>query len=208
MANNVIKTTKTKNWWAYLVLGIVLIILGVIFLPIWGKGNGKIWDDCPWADWGAAFVCLCIGIIVFIYLFTYLIKQVKRGGAGAVKVLAIIEFILLTLIGVTCIFAFSQAVFGWSLGGLNLPTEGGKILGIALYTRGVVEIFRCYYHKSSARYPLWWLCVAVVFVTVGCWFFFRPPFSNATLQWMFSLFLIVLGIFFTALSFVVKPIKK
>ena len=65
----VLNPKKTKMFWMYFVVSVLLIILGVLFMPVWGG-----WAECPWKDWGTKFLDIGIAIVILIYLFGYLIK--------------------------------------------------------------------------------------------------------------------------------------
>ena len=46
---------KTKAYWAYIVLGCILMIGALILAPIWG-----FWAECPWKDLGSNIVSYAI----------------------------------------------------------------------------------------------------------------------------------------------------
>ena len=125
MANKTVKTKK--NYWAYILLGIIFIVGGVILAPFWGQ----VWSECPWKDLGNKFISYAMALLLLIYLFGFLIKKIRKSQ-GTIQVLTILEFTLLLLIAVGLVFSQLKI--------LNIPDEPSKILGIALYIRGVIEI--------------------------------------------------------------------
>lgn len=198
--NKVLNPKKTKFFWVYFIVGVLLAILGIFFMPIW---NG--WEECPWKDWGSKFLNIGIAIVIGIYLFGYLLKKIKGSGAGVVKILTIIEFVILGIIALGCIFASIPSI------GVHIPlfNDTCRILGFALYTRGAVEVFRAYYHRGDSRsYPLWEVIVAIVLVTAGTWMYVKPFFNNLTVLWIFVVIILLLAILFVVAGFLAKPAKK
>ena len=191
-----IKKNK-KTYWAYILLGIVLIVGGIILAPFWGK----VWSGCPWKDYGIKFISYAMAAMILIYLFGFLAKKIKRSK-GTIQVLTILEFTLMLLIAVGLVFS------GLKL--LNIPDEPSKILGIALYIRGVTEIFRAYYYKreDSNNYPVWWLVVAIMFVTFGSYFIFKGGITKEMLLWVLTGALFVFGVISLSYGISVKPEKK
>jgi uncharacterized membrane protein HdeD (DUF308 family) len=191
-----IKKTK-KSYWAYIMLGIILIIGGVILAPFWGK----VWEGCPWKDYGIKFINYAMAFVLLIYLFGFLIKKIKRSS-GTIQVLTILEFTLLFLIALGLVFSGLKI--------LNIPDEPSKILGIALYIRGVTEIFRAYYYKTSEtnKYPVWWLVVSIMFITFGSYFIFKGGITKETLLWVLAGAVFVFGIILLSYGIAVKPEKK
>ena len=190
---------KTRYYWAYFVLSIILIVLGIFLMPIWGK------TDVPWKNWGNSAVYILIAAVLLVYLFTFLVKKVRNGGNGTVKVLTIIEFILLGLIALGCIFLAIPELRG------SVPvltTQACRILGLAFYFRGVVEIFRAYYNRDHSHYPVWWLVCAIALVTLGVWMFLQPFFSNLTILWILVVIILLLGVLFFIDGFLAKPESK
>jgi hypothetical protein len=88
--------------------------------------------------------------------------------------------------------------------------EPSKILGIALYIRGVTEIFRAYYYKTSEtnKYPVWWLVVSIMFITFGSYFIFKGGITKETLLWVLAVAVFVFGIILLSYGIAVKPEKK
>ena len=196
----VLNPKKTKMFWMYFVVSVLLIILGVLFMPVWGG-----WAECPWKDWGTKFLNIGIAIVILIYLFGYLIKKIKGSGAGVVKILTIIEFVILCVIAVGCILMAIPQIGGK----LNVPNDACRILGFAIYTRGTIEVFRAYYHRGNSRnYPLWEVVLAIVFVTLGTWMYVRPFFTNITVLWIFVIIIFLLAILFFVAGFLAKPASK
>ena len=119
---------KTKFFWLYLTLGALLILTSLALAPFWKE----VWESCPWKNLGSFVVSYIIAFIIIIYLVLYLFNRIKKS-VGTIRLLTIIEFVLLAVIAVGLIVSRLQI--------FNI-TNPSVILGIALYVRGVIEIFR------------------------------------------------------------------
>lgn len=192
-----ITVKKTKAYWLYIALGIVTLIFGILLLPFWGS----IWNECPWKSWGTDLVMLFMAIVIGLYLFMFLIKKINRYR-GVVQVLTIIEFVLLALIALGLVFSQFNI--------LSIPKQPSVILGLALYCRGVIEIFRAYYYHHSMKtiYPVWWLVVAILFVTFGVYLMIKPLVQLTLIVWLLAISVIVIGIFLIAYGVLANPKAK
>mgnify|MGYP000805301574 FL=1 len=165
--NRLLHPTKTKFFWAYIVVGIIGILLGIMLMPVW--------DSCPdwvfWRTWGKQIINIIICVCIILYLVFFLLKKIMKRTNGVVKVLTIIEFVILALIALGCILQQFKVI---NVGGAC------AILGLALWCRGTVEIFRAYYHQkgNNEKYPVWWLAVAIALVTLGTYIFAKPVFLS------------------------------
>ena len=184
-----------KNYLLYVFGGILLTVAALIFCPIWAG------TDLFFADWGKSLVNLLIAACLILYLVNYLLPKLLRGGNGAIHVLRIVEFVLLALIALGCVLSQFAIL---SVGGAC------NILGLCLLCRGVVEIFRAYYHQQSSKtvYPLWWLAVAIGMVILGTYLFVKPLFTDAHLLWVLALILLAYGLFLLIYGLRCKPAKK
>ena len=72
------------------------------------------------------------------------------------------------------------------------------------------EIFRAYYHQrgNNERYPIWWLVVALVFVSFGVYLFAKPLFTDVVLLWIFVVLILLFGILLFVDGFLAKPEGK
>lgn len=192
-----ITVKKTKAYWLYIALGIVTLIFGILLLPFWGS----IWNECPWKSWGTDLVMLFMALVIGLYLFMFLIKKINRYR-GVVQVLTIIEFVLLTLIALGLVFSQFNI--------LAIPKQPSVILGLALYCRGVIEIFRAYYYHHSMKtiYPVWWLVVAILFVTFGVYLMVKPLVQLTLIVWLLAISVIVIGIFLITYGALANPKAK
>ena len=190
----IVNSEKTKYFWALIVVGAILIPLGVLFMPFWEK-TGAIFSS-----WGAEFVRLVIAAIIVFYLIFYLVKKVKHARYQAIVILTMIEFVLLAVIAIGCVFTQFVPIQG---------LDACRILGIALWCRGSVEVFRSYYYKqdSSYEYSLWNVVLAIAMITFGTFIFAKPIFDDTLLQWIFSIFMVVCGLAFVILGIIRKPKK-
>ena len=192
-----ITVKKTKAYWLYIALGIVTLIFGILLLPFWGS----IWNECPWKSWGTDLVMLFMALVIGLYLFMFLIKKINRYRV-VVQVLTIIEFVLLALIALGLVFSQFNI--------LAIPKQPSVILGLALYCRGVIEIFRAYYYHHSMKtiYPVWWLVVAILFVTFGVYLMVKPLVQLTLIVWLLAISVIVIGIFLITYGALANPKAK
>jgi uncharacterized membrane protein HdeD (DUF308 family) len=184
-----------KNYTSCLVLGIVFILAAILFAPIW-----SFWDGCPWKNWGQDIVNLLIAACIITYLVLYLSKKLTHGKR-VIKVLTIVEFALLSLIALGCIF--SQFDF------LIKVSGACKIFGVALWTRGSIELFRAYFYRADSKeiYPVWYLGVSIAMVTLGTYCFAKPFIQDIALVWIFVSLLLALGAALLYLAFQNKKAK-
>lgn len=146
---------KTSFFWAFIALGVILILGGLALAPFWGQ----IWGECPWRNLGSIVVSYIIAVLIILYLVLYVFKKFRRSK-GKIRLLTLIEFILLSLIALGLLISRLQI--------FNI-TNPSVILGIALYVRGTIEIFRAYYYQKgqTVKYSVGWLVMAILFITAG-----------------------------------------
>lgn len=190
-----------KNPVVCIILGSVFLLASILFAPIW-----DFWDSCPWKDWGSEIVNLLIAALIILYLVLFLVKKIKAPAKRVIKVLTIIEFALLALIALGCIFSQFKII--------NV-SGACQIFALALWTRGVVEIFRAYYYRSDSKevYPVWYLGLSIVMVTFGAYCFAKPFIEDIVILWIFVISLLLLGALLlvygiTKLTNKKKPSKK
>jgi len=185
---------KTKLFWAYYVGALICLLAAVIFAPLWS--NTEIF----FKSWGAKVIDLLIAALIIFYLVAYLSKKVARGGNGVIKILTIVEFVLLSLIALGCILSQFKV---FNFGG---PCE---IVGLIMWVRGAIEIYRAYYFKgTSTKYPAWLVAVAIGLVTFGTYLYVKPLFTAKHLQWVLAAVMLIIMIFFIYAAVVTKPEKK
>ena len=181
-----------KNYKACLVLGPIFILFALLFAPIW-----NFWDSCPWKDWGRQIISLLIAACIIAYLALYLAKKLTHGKR-VIKVLTIVEFAILSLIALGCIFSQFKVV--------NIQSAC-QVFGFALWTRGAIELFRAYYHRADSKeyYPVWYLAISIAMVTLGTWCFVKPFIQDIVILWMFVSLLLACGILLLVLGINNKP---
>lgn len=187
---------KTKAYWFYIVVGILLLLVAAILAPIWG-----FWPECPWKDLGSQIVSYAMAALILIYLFGFLIKKISKSS-GTIQVLTIIEFTLLALIALGLIFS--------QLNILSIPDSPSIILGIALYCRGVIEVFRAYFHQKDSKYHYspGLLVVAILFITFGVFLMCTNIVSKQTVLFVLVFVLFVLSVLSLAYGIAAKPDRK
>ena len=173
---------------ACITLGVISLIIALLFAPIW-----NFWESCPWGAWGKQIVNILIAICIICYLVLYLAKKVKGPAKRAIKVLTIVEFALLSLIALGCIFSQFKII--------NI--QGAcQIFGLALWTRGSTEIFRAYYYRADSKeiYPVWYLAISIALVSFGVWCFAKPFIQDVAILWIFVTTLLICGILLLSLG--------
>ncbi len=195
--SKVFNLTKSKNFWLYIVLGSLLILSSIILMPIWININKNLF----FASWGTDIIKLVIAVILVLYLSLYLFRKLFKKENKAIKILVILEFVILSIIALSCILAQFN-VFK--------VNDAGKILGIVLYLRGSIEIFRAYYYdrSSSDKYSIWWLIASLLLVSAGVVFIIGGYLTNLQVLWVLVISLLILGVVFIVLGFIKKPNKK
>ena len=176
-----------KNYLACLILGITFILASIIFAPIW-----SFWSSCPWGDWGIKIINILIAACIICYLAFYLAKKLTHGKR-VIKVLTIVEFGILSLIALGCIFSQFKVI----------NVQGAcQIFGLALWTRGTIELFRAYYHRADSKeyYPVWYLAISIIMVTLGTWCFVKPFIQDIVILWIFVASLLILGLLLLVLG--------
>ena len=178
-----------KNHLVCITLAILSFLSALLFAPIWGW-----WEKCPWGNWGNQIVNLLIAAVIICYLVFYLFKKFKMAKKRVILVLTIVEFSLLSLIALGCLFSQFKII--------NV-SEAGQIFSLAIWIRGAVELFRAYYYKSDSNevYPVWYLALSIGMVTFGAYCFARPIITNAVILWLFVSVLITAGIILSIMTY-------
>lgn len=195
--DKLLNPSKTKLFWLYFIVGILVVLTGIVLMPVWTNMG----DWCFFKNWGMQIINIIICACILVYLFTFLLKKLIKRTNGVVKVLTIVEFVLLALIALGCILQQFKVI---NIGGAC------AIFGLALWARGVVELFRAYYHQkgNNEKYPVWWLAVAIAFVTFGTYIFAKPLFEDVVILWIFVILIMLLGIILFVYGFLTKPVGK
>ena len=178
-----------KNKVVCMVLGGICLLAALLFAPIWNW-----WEGCPWRSWGMQIINLLIAACIIAYLALYLVKKIKAPAKRVIKVLTIVEFAMLSLIALGCIFSQFKII----------NVQGAcQIFGLVLWTRGTVELFRAYYHRADSKeiYPVWYLAVSIALVTFGTYCFAKPFIQDIVILWIFVMSLFVGGILLLVYAF-------
>lgn len=163
-------------------LGMLSVIAAIVLAPIW-----DFWKKCPWRTWGLQIINILIAVAIICYLVFYLAKKVKGQAKKPIKILTIVEFAVLSLIALGCIFSQFK-IFNVS--------GACQIFGLALWTRGTVEIFRAYYYRADSKevYPVWYLAISIALVSLGVYCFAKPFIENIAILWIFVAALFIFGV--------------
>lgn len=172
----------------YFIFAVLCAVLGVVLIP-------------SITDLGQEILNVLIAIGILAYLFGYLVKKLKRTRQ-TIFILTAIEFGLLLLIALGLILSQFKVI--------NI-TGGCKILGLAFALRGVVEMFRAYYHQSSnnAKYPLWQFVVNLFILMFGVYTFAKPFITDHQMIIVAAVASFVCALVFVVLGFsTLKQDKK
>lgn len=194
MANTSFSIKKTKFFWLYHMLGILMILAAVILAPFWSD------VDIFFSSWGEKTVSFMIAFAIALYLIFYLAKKIKASPNQTILVLTIVEFILLMVI------ALGSVLSQFDILKIQSPSQ---IIALALWLRGVVEIVRAYYYRRDIEeaYPIIQLVIAIAMVTLGTYLFARPFISAEVLQWILCAIILILGCVFIFVGAKAKPRK-
>lgn len=199
MEKKVMNIKKTKWFWTYFIAAGLLILCSIVLAPIWDHAGS--W--CFYKDWGRSIINLILAAMLLAYLFGYLLKKTIQVKRSTIKILSIVEFVILLLVALGCVLSQFKVI--------NV-SEPCQIFGLALWCRGIVEIFRAYYFRheqgNQEKYPIWWLCVALFMVTFGTYCFAQPFINRLVLLWVFVVLIFALGAFCITLGILSKPSKK
>ena len=199
-----LKVRKTKAFWLYFVLGGLFVAAAVIFAPFWLS----VAPSLPWAPWSNYALGIIVGVLILLYIFLVLLKRVKQKGLAKVTRFAMgFEFGLMI---VFAIFAILKGVFYEEPKLKFLNTC--EILAIILWVRGVVEVINAYYHdhKSDVDYPLWYLFVNILLISVSpLLFMFALKTSNidTIVSYAISGVLLLIGAYVIVYGVLCKPEK-
>lgn len=173
----------------YYICAVVMLALGVVLMPVI-------------TDLGLDILNYVMAAGILIYLFSYLLGKIKRSR-NTIMILTVIEFVLMFVIALGLVLAQFKII--------NV-SQACQILGLALALRGIVEMFRAYYHQknNNARYPLAQFIVNLIILILGVYIFAKPFITNETLVWILSVVCLLVGLLFLALaiSFQTKSKKK
>lgn len=187
--------SSRKDYPLFLVLGALAVVAAILFAPFWKD------TDVFFSDWGRTALNLMIAAVLLVYLFTFLLPKILHGSRGAVLVLTLVEFLAIFLIALGCVLSQFKVI--------NI-SGACAILGLCLFCRGTVEIFRAYYYRggNSRPYPVWWLAVAILMVAFGTYCFARPLFTDEQILWIFVILLLLLGAALITFGILCRPQKK
>lgn len=186
-----------KNPTLCIIIGVISLIAALLFAPIWGK----FWDKCPWKTWGMDILYILIAVVIVCYLVLFLFKRIKSASKRVIQVLTIVEFAILALIALGCIFKQFNII--------NI-SSACQIFALALWSRGAVELFRAYYYRADTKevYPVWYLAIAISMVSAGAYFFAKPFIQDPAILWIFVICIAVFGLLLLVLGINNKKQKK
>lgn len=162
-----VNAKKTKFYWAFFILALLLALAGIIIAPVWSG------TDVFFKSWGALIFDALIAFALIYYIVLCLFKHAS-SARGTVQVLAVVEIVILALLALSCLLSYFTTV-------LQIK-EPCVILGIALWLRGANEII-CTSLSRSVRHPVWKNVVFLLLVTLGTFLIARPLVTRVQFQW-------------------------
>lgn len=176
------------DWILYLILSVVSIALGIILLV----NNYKI---------GLEILNIAIAIMLVIYLAVFLFPIIKNKQ-GKMKVLTIVEFVLICIIAVGLVLQQFKV--------FNI-VGACKIIGLVIWLRAVVELFRAYFYRGSEngkKYASWYFCLMIVLITAGTFMFAKPFFTDKQAVLALSIICFIIAIVLISFGIAYAPKSK
>lgn len=176
------------DWLVYLIFSAVFIALGIIMLP-------------EVTDLGSKILNIVLAIALVIYCILFLFPKIKKHR-GTIQILVIIEFVIVCLVAIGLVLVQFKV---FEITGVV------RILGLVIWLRSVVELFRAYFYRgkdSSYSYPVWLLCIYLVLITFGTYIFASPFISDQKLVLIMAILFLVVAIILIILGIVLLPKSK
>lgn len=201
----ILQVKKTSFFWAYFVLGGIVILLSLFFAPFWKE----ISEEIPWANWYSYALGGLVAGAIFLYMFTILLKKLRNKELHRhVRIIFGVEFSLLAFFAICSII---KAILNDNekFDFLNAC----EIIGLVLWVRGCVEMFNAYYYdrNSTQKYPIWYLSVNIGLITVGPLILATGIIYRATIDlivsYAFCSLIFILGVFSCVWGGLSKPVK-
>lgn len=177
-----------NDWILYLIISVLAIALGIVLIV----NNYKI---------GMQILDIVIACILLIYLLIVLVP-ILRKKRGTIQILTIIEFVLI------CVIAIGLVLQQFKV--FNI-VGACKIIGLVLWLRAVVELFRAYFYRgkdSSFKYPIWYFCIMLFLITLGTYMFAAPFFSNEQVVLTLAIACFIVAVICIVVGIIFIPKKK
>ena len=71
LCNLLFRPKKTKLFWLFFVTGVLAILLGIMFMPIWQNAGDWVF----WKDWGQNLVNILLFLLVLFYIYVYFLLK-------------------------------------------------------------------------------------------------------------------------------------
>ncbi len=167
-----------RNWWLFVVLGVVCIVVGVLAM---------VWPD---------ITLLTLGIFLGIYLLVVAILEIIDAIAGdpGGRALSAILGIISLIAGVVCIRRPGESLLAIVI-----------VAGVFLIAEGVIRVVRAFGSPDSR---LWSVIVGVVDVIGGIVILAWPGIGLVTLAILFAVTMLVRGIFAVVIGFKLRTAAR
>ncbi len=184
---------NNKFFWLYIILGVLCIFSCILFMPVW---DGLDWAF--WSDWGSVVLNLVLAVFLILYLSLYLIRKIKKVTNTTLKILFVVEFTIVSLIAL-------YLILGHWIPELNIIPVNGccATIGLTLWIQGVIGVFSAYFYQRNMKqpYPIVWLCISIILVSLGISMLVKPFISDIALLWI-----VCCGFFISGISFLIYGI--
>lgn len=156
------------------VVSALFITLGVLMLVL--------------SDFGAMSLSFVAAALLLAYVGFYLFPRMK-AARSTLQILLIIESIIILLTAVGLVLKYFDVNLGFL--DLFLPSQ---LVGVVLWLRGICDAFRGYFLKATQgqkRFPTWRFALALLFVSLGAYFFAKPILSDRQLVFIVAAVLLL-----------------
>lgn len=175
-----------NDWLVYFILSVLAIGLGIVLIV----------EDCKF---GLDILNIVIAVLLIVYLILYL-APIMSKKRGKIQILTIVEFVIIALIALGLVL---QQFKVFNIAG------SCKILGLVLWLRAVVELFRAYFYRgkenSGYSYSIWYFIIMLVLITLGTWMFASPFFADKQVVIALAVILFLLAVTFIILGIIYVP---
>ncbi|MGE4571343.1 MAG: hypothetical protein AB7E09_01215 [Candidatus Izemoplasmatales bacterium] len=154
-----------------IVLGIILIVLGILFV--------FVFDEI-----GESIKNVVIGIMILLIVVLLVYPGFKKGKSKLLLVLYILEIIIGVLAAIMFIADTGGSPSLW--------------IGLVIYIHGVVGLIGGYF--SDQKQKMWLFFLSLLFVTIGVYIFASKLITNDMLLNVLLLMFLVPGLFLLALG--------
>lgn len=195
-----IKVKKTKAFFVYYIIAVLLLVIAVFIAPIWG--NTKV----VWKDWGNNFIYLIISILLIIYLFGYLLRKMLKKKNDSVFISRVVEFTLVCVFTIMCIINHFTNFMDSFL-------SVSKVLGLVLLVHGISGLVGNYLTNivltgKEKNLDFIFFLLNIFLVSLGSILIAVNVIKNAAMLWIFAIIVLCTSIFCIVIGSLSIPKSK